>query len=166
MKTKNIKDFPLYDTNPWDPEGICQRIKIKGTMDQVVTNNAGESFVLTPAVKIKGVFMKDNFPFRKLFVKYLDNVKALSSPGLRMFCYILTAVERNIDEIRIDTGRAMEFCEYKSMSQYYAGITNLLVNDFLVRKSDDRMTYFININIFFNGDRGKMMMDRDTENQE
>jgi len=157
VENKKISDYPLYDRNPYDPEGIYERIKQIGGHEQLVYNEDGDAFVLKPALKIKGKFMKDFKPYRKLYTDHIDKIKNLSTPGLRMFCFILMSIDRDVDVIRIDPRKAVSFCEYQSMNQYYSGITDLLQNDFIVRMSDDRMCFYINVNIFFNGDRGKLL---------
>lgn len=161
---KKISDFPMYDKNPWDPEGIWERLKVQQGGERIMEDKTtGDTFVLKPAIKIKGSFMKDHFAYRKLFKNNLDKVKNLTIPGLRLFCYILDALDKNIDEIRINVDEARSFCNFRSPTQYYAGIADLLEREFIVRKSDDRMLFYINVNIFFNGDRTKMLSDRENE---
>jgi len=161
---KKLNDFTTYEENPWKPDGISRQMKYSDADERILTDsNTGEVFTLIPTIKVGGKFVRDRLEYRKLYVGTLDKIKKLSVPGLRLFCYILTDLPRCSDEVYIDPRKAREYCGYSSQTQFYAGLINLLENDIVVRKVGVHPQYFINVNVFFNGDRGKMLRNKEND---
>lgn len=163
---KRIKDYPMCDTNPWAPDRLIERLKFEEGGEKIMRDENDDVFVLKPAIKFKGKFVKDYKAYRKVFVDGLDRVKKLTNPGLRIFCYMLFHLDKDTDEIRLEIEKVLDYCDYKSTTQYYIGVMDLLDNDFIARKSDEKSSFFINVNIFFNGDRARMMKNKETKDAE
>jgi hypothetical protein len=80
-------------------------------------------------------------------------MRHLSIPALKVFCFILLNLERNQEEISIDTKENMEEIGYTTRTPIYTGIIELLEKEFIFRKTGSYPVYFINRNKFYNGDR-------------
>lgn len=161
---KGIQDFPAYDRNPIVIDGIYDRESRKVPGERIVVDEeTGEVFAMKPAIKSGGKFYKDHRSYRKVYVETLKEVKDLSVPAFRILCFILYTMIKDTDEVRIHPAQVMNFCGYKSMTQYYMGILDLLNKKFIFRKVDDKTAYFINVNVFFNGNRLKLMPEDDIE---
>jgi hypothetical protein len=99
-------------------------------------------------------FSVDNREYRKVYVNGLNSISELSSSGLRVWCYILARLSPKKNEITINMSDALDYTGYKGKMNIYNGIINLLENGLLFRKTGSG-SYYININIFFNGNRIK-----------
>lgn len=155
-----ISSIPMVDVNPWTPEGFHEIANETGGEEFRVFDKDGKSFTLKAAIRINGKITKDRLPYRKLYFDQIQKIMALSPSGFKLFCYVLSRIERNRDEIVIDPILAVMYCKYKSRTQFYKGLREMVDNDFVIRKADTRMSYFFNVNVFFNGDRVKMVADR------
>jgi hypothetical protein len=94
----------------------------------------------------------DTKEYRKVFVEDLQNLKDLSTAGLKVLCYVLKNLGVKRDEVNIDIIECMTFTGYKSKVNIYIGIVELLDKKLIFRKVGSG-NYFINVNSYYNGSR-------------
>jgi|LakMenEpi03Aug12_release.lakeMendotaPanAssembly.Ray.scaffolds.fasta_scaffold571521_1 hypothetical protein len=157
MKEKNgIMDFEQYAINPSSvyEEDIKSITYIKkGDVRSLHDMSTGEEVMIQNLDNVSS-FSVDNREYRKVYVNGLNSISELSSSGLRVWCYILARLSPKKNEITINMSDALDYTGYKGKMNIYNGIINLLENGLLFRKNGSG-SYYININIFFNGNRIK-----------
>jgi len=157
MKQKNgIMDFEQYAINPSSvyEEDIKAITYIKkGDVRSLHDMSTGEEVMIQNLDNVSS-FSVDNREYRKVYVNGLNSISELSSSGLRVWCYILARLSPKKNEITINMSDALDYTGYKGKMNIYNGIINLLENGLLFRKNGSG-SYYININIFFNGNRIK-----------
>lgn len=90
------------------------------------------------------------------FIKvYRNNIKrlfSLSEIGMKMFFFCCYQLRNNNDVVYLSSKEFVEWSGYKSRKSCYDGLKNLIENEFIIGTSQ-RDFYFINYDIFFNGNR-------------
>jgi len=152
-KYKGIRKFVVNDKNPfWDTLNLKTRKKniIAGPAEEIIVNKS------TNEVTGHTAFMKfqtvDKEKFVKVFTENVSSLFDLSRPAIRVFCYVLDRAKPNIDQIIFDLEDAKEFTGYTSKGTIFKGVSELIENRIIAR-SKQYYIYYINPNIFFNGDR-------------
>ena len=75
--------------------------------------------------------------------------------------YIIAELKAGSDVIKIDAVDVSERLGYKNKRSVYDGIFELLLNEFLYRKTGAGGEYFVNVNKIFRGNRIGIMIERD-----
>ena len=152
-KYKGIREFVINEKNPfWDTLNLKTRKKniIAGPAEEIIVNkNTNEVTGHTAFMKFQTV---DKEKFVKVFTENVSSLFDLSRPAIRVFCYIMDRVKPNIDEVTFTLDDAMEFTGYTSKATIFKGVSELIENRFIAR-SKQHYIFYINPNIFFNGDR-------------
>lgn len=153
---KTIKDYEVYSVNPStvliSDVKVINQIK-KGEIKRMQDLDTGEETIIQEMGEHL-VFKKDSREYRKVYVDSLPTVSMLSSAGLKVWCYVLARLIAKKDEVFINLEDCMEYTGYKTRANIYNGIINLLEHGLLFKKVGSGV-YFINVNIFFNGNRIK-----------
>lgn len=154
-----ITDHETYKDNPFQAD-LAKSKALKPSWRHVdpsrvtpmVNTDSGEVVFVSNMGNMK-VMIKDTTEFTKIFGAGCAEISKLSTRGVRMLAYLLTIIKRDKDDVLVDVGLAQEWCGYKSRTQVYAGICNLLQHNFICRKTGTGGEYYINVNYFFNGKR-------------
>ena len=153
---KTIKDYECYSSNPscvfLEDMKVISYIK-KGDLVNVQNTSTGEELLMQQMGKDKTSRI-DTREYRKVYVASLNTIANLSSAGLKVWCYVLSRLIASKDEIGINMEDILQYTGYKTRANIYNGIANLIENGMLFRKTGS-VSYYININIFFNGNRIK-----------
>lgn len=151
----NIKGYPAYESNPFFKVGIEEKVVTSGnTREKLVADyETGEHYALR-IVNRKSTIVTDKRSFRKIYTDAIDVIKDLPQPGYKMFFFIVKHLESKRDFIDINIYKAMEYCNYKNKTSFYDGIFELIKANCIAR-SNVKNRYYINTNLFFNGDRTK-----------
>lgn len=98
----------------------------------------------------------------KQFVKlYKDNIQfmfSLKQNAQKVFGYFMDKAEMNKDIIYFSDKECMKHSGYKAIQSIYTGLAELLNKKFIAR-GDKPNKYFINPEVFFNGDRFVVVKD-------
>lgn len=159
-KTKiNIRTATKFNINPFMDNMIIQTRKQRLTVARgsKITDENGEEHC-TEIAQIREV---DSAEFVKLFTANLKAFFDLSQSGFRVLQYILRVVQQHpgTDKIYLSHGNALKQ-EQQTMSKatFSRGFAELIEKQFVALSSDPFM-YFINPNLFFNGDRARFVVE-------
>lgn len=148
------KEYPTFDEAPFDLKGI-QEIVSKKVLDrgEMVSHTSGE---VVDATWWKGgsKSLKDVKPYIKLFKEGQEVLKQLSFAGTLLFTYSMSKVKPHSNTVTIRQKDIIQKHKNLLGGGYYKGICELLDYGVLA-KSKEPNVYFINTNMFFNGDRVK-----------
>jgi len=151
-----IKDCSTYKVNPTKPEGIKREIRYPKAKGNAWTNiETGEIAEMRLIAAPKEV-VTDSLPYVKFYKAYLDLVPELSLAAQKVLFYAMKNLKPKQDEIRLYVEDVMSSAGFTSKSVYYKGLTELLQKEILFRIVGNDTSFFINVNVFFNGDRSHL----------
>lgn len=154
MKTKLRKQTvnrlnPFLD-NLFEKNNVKQKKYKAGPADQVLVNkNTGEVEGHMAAMIHRKV---DEEKFIKVFVDKFSLFFGLSKRAQAIMSFIVKNLRPNDDQITIQPEYDNEEIGYKSKAPIFSGISELIDQGFIARTTL-KHRYFINPNIFFNGNR-------------
>lgn len=153
-----LSDFPTNPTNPFINDAIeiinehttrkRRYFSSSKVLLDVVNTNTGEVEGVQSFTKYQEV---DDDAFTKIFISNLQNFFDLGKTAIRVFCFIQKKLKPNTDFFIFDLSECKDFT-HLSAASVYKGLAELVKNEFIARGNKD-IIYFINPQIFFNGDR-------------
>jgi hypothetical protein len=155
MSEYKVKEVGKYKSNPFLEEGVLTIKRGKSTViagstkKVMIDTETGEAEGLVLLHKYKEV---DKDQFIKLYLGEIKSLFELSKTGLKAFGYVLSCMRINDAEIYLNMAQMTEFCQWKTTSQAYRGIGELIANKIIAQSVRSNLWY-INPNVIFNGDR-------------
>ena len=147
-----LSDFEAYRENPSLPIGIVSRdIRDEGEVMETVTAD-GEAFFVRKLGNARTV-KNDTLPYKKVFNDAFPSISNFSSPGLKVWCFIVSSLQPRENEVFLSMEECKTYTGYTSDVAIYRGIIELLDKGFIYRKLGSNSSFFINVNMFFNGKR-------------
>jgi len=138
--------------NQFEPIGIGKRIIITNEEEiQSVDQNTGEMFYMKKLAKSKEV-THDALTYTKVFNKEIDRMYDMSINGYKLLLYCIYNLQPNKDTIVLHPETCMKECKMKRTS-YFAATKELKSRNIIKQKLKFNCEYYINPNIFFNGNR-------------
>lgn len=95
----------------------------------------------------------DRGKFTKIFNSGRIKLSELSAPGVKVLCYIMMHLTPNKEELYLHTSEVAKEMGYKNQKNVYDGIVDLLNLGLLARKTGTQPVFWINPNMYFNGNR-------------
>lgn len=151
---KGLNQHQQYKINPFINGNSILPIKRKNTVigskDHILINDkTGE---VGGTVAIKRVEEVDNETFIKIYIGQIRDLFSLKQNAMKVLSYIITITPINKDKIIFDIDECKAFTGYSSTTTITDGLS-ILVENGIVARSEKSIVYYINPNIFFNGDR-------------
>lgn len=153
---KGLTNFPSYTDNPFNIEGLVTRRVTDKHDKQVMYNEESGEYMEVTRLGSSQEFLYDPISYNKVYRESLPTIKDFSSPALKVWCYVLTILKPNKDIVLLNMEECKKYTGYSAAVNVYKGIVELLEKNFLARSTGGSGTYFINSNLFFNGDRRKI----------
>jgi hypothetical protein len=161
MKYVKVTEFIEHETNPFVKEAVNELITTKKR--QVIRppkDSDGERkfYVLDHEgnMAAESMFVReievDNEQFNKLFIGEFFRFFSITTPGIRVFGYLMKRLGRGDDKLYFHMGECMEYTEYKHRNQVNTGLAQLLTAGIIAR-SVSLNVYYINPKVLFNGNR-------------
>lgn len=168
---KGLKHFETFNKSPFKPTGLVEKVRIKrGDDREVVVGETGEQKTLIELDRHIKV-TSDGRSYTKLFHESFGSVGTLSIPGLKLMLYMMLHVTPNRDVIIVNIDSFLSMFGYadekegkqRNKVHYYKGAVDLLEHNFVAKKTGVEHAYFINVDVFFNGDRTKLKRNFEDE---
>lgn len=156
------RDYPLYETAPFPIAGVTEvHKKVVVDRGETISHSTGE---VVPSVWYKGggVAFKDVRSYVKVFTPGLQVFAQLSYAGVIVLVEVLQRLKPHQNTFEMAQAEMVK--KYRSLrgAQYYRGVCELL--DYgVIARSKKRNVFFINVNMFFNGDRVKYLKSLDND---
>jgi hypothetical protein len=161
-----MKELVKYEKNPFMGK-LVEEIVIKdqkvraGKSGILIDKETNEEKVFNAVYAVKKV---DRAKFVKIYTSEISALFELPKSATHMFAFVTSILEVGKDWVYIHYPEAMEFCGYKHANQVREGIKHL-VGCGLLAASMRPNFYFINPQIFFNGDRALLVKEYQIENK-
>jgi hypothetical protein len=147
-----MKKYESYMESPFKVEGIEERQYITKEDEDLWEGKDGQLYITKKLNKNKRV-LSDTMAYSKLFIDSLDVLMRLSSTALKVLIYSIctirplqTKVVLHIPDVKIGTG-------FSSDSSVKSAICELIEANIIAQKLGSSIEFWINPNIFFNGNR-------------
>ena len=152
-KKVSSKDLPSHKSNPF-----LQNLRVPTTPksslfiqdDEAIINRVTGNYEEGVLLRGKRKYV-DAEHFVKIFVREIEIIFDLTRPAQKVFAYLLSKVEYD-DKLHFDIEDCRTALKYKSESQVFAGVKELLLNEFIAKTTWTNV-YWINPKIFYKGDR-------------
>jgi hypothetical protein len=147
-----MKKFDSYLNNPYKIEGIEERSFITKEGETLTMDpETGEYYVMRKIAKDK-TMPHDKLTYTKFFVSSFSRLMTLSPSSLRVMFYMMTSVKPLSTSVILNPPDVCEACQF-SPSTFINVITDLLDNKIIAKKLGSSIEFWIDPNIFFNGNR-------------
>ncbi len=143
--------YPEHDSYPFSTKEI-ENVVTKKRSKEVVNENSGEVMVLTDMSK-GGVVMIDKGNYIKMFPEGMLLIERIGKRGATLLFWILKDLKVHANEVLIDPKAAIEQNKNLRGDGFYVGLRELLDYGFLAGRKGKKNIFYINGNMFFNGDR-------------
>lgn len=145
-----------YKSNPSYNDEFKDSFKLKWKEKKGITH-VYDNLDTPSAVKREIVPYKETYMDHKAFVKefkgdYQSLKYKLSYTALRLYEYIKDHINAGDDFVKLDYADILRIFEWNTVKNVYNGINELMKYGF-ISDSDEVRKYWINVNIFFNGNR-------------
>lgn len=144
-----------YLNNPFPVAGITSRTFAPRTDEQIMVNpEDGETYAVRRISQNK-TEEHDPVQYTKVFAEAHFKIRKLSYTALKIFNYAVHRAALNKDIVLLNSADVMHQCEI-SQASFYNGIKELCKEAILARKVGSSLEFWINPNVFFNGNRLKL----------
>lgn len=147
-----MKKYESYMESPFKVEGIEERQYITKEDEDLWEGKDGQLYITKKLNKSKRV-LSDTMAYSKLFIDSLDVLMRLSSTALKVLIYSICTIRPlqnkivlHIPDVKIGTG-------FSSDSSVKSAICELIEANIIAQKLGSSIEFWINPNIFFNGNR-------------
>lgn len=159
-----FKEYPSYDKPPFDMDGLHEMtVKKKVGSGKLIPGDTGE---LMDAAWWGEEFVKiiDRKTYIKLFVEGQAVMSKLSSAGVLVMTEILSRLRPNTSSVRIRQAEVVGKHTNLKGAGFYKGMCELLQYGVIARSKEPN-EYYINPNMFFNGDRTRVFRNNKNKAQ-
>ncbi len=158
MTKVKLSDFPTTEHTPFLVLDDIKYTKYYSREKPItlVDENTGEYYKAEKQGKLMTGF-HDSSKYSKLFTNGKLKLANLSSPGVKVFCYIMMNCSPNHEDICLHPQEIAKDMGYKDQRSVYEGLVDLLNVELIARKTGYQSCFWINPNLFFNGDRLKLL---------
>lgn len=159
LQKLNTRNLPTYRENPF-MSGLRMTIRPKRLTvargSTLIDSNTGE---IQGTTEVMQVIPVDDTQFVKLYTANIGAFFDLSRAGLRVFGALMIAAQKHV-------GTDLVYLDLKSLPEevalskqtFYRGLAELVENNFCA-KHESPGWYFVNPNLFFNGDRVRFVRE-------
>ena len=159
MKYRKIQSYKTNKENPFVDEMFKMEISNRR---RYIAGKKGSTIVNSETGEVEGhqVFAieekYDKEEFIKVFRAGLIGMFDLSRAAIKVFAFVASKVKPNQGFIYLEIKDCMEYTSYKSKTPIMSGLAELIEFGFIAR-SELHYKYYINPNMFFNGNRVTFM---------
>ena len=160
MSGDKLACFESYAECPYFPEGLVERRVKVGYVEKDMHDPDTKYYEGRVKVPKYEQRWHDSKVFVKVFTHHIPELTMeLSPPASKMLWYVILNLPLGGNWIKIAVRDFLKYAGYggKSLAVYYRAITELIRAGILARRTGEEMTYWINVNFIFNGDRTRLV---------
>jgi hypothetical protein len=143
--------YPQHEAYPFNTADI-EKVITKKRSREAVNELSGEVMLLTDT-RGGQVRMIDSGNFIKMFPEGMLLISRIGKRGLSLLFWILDNLKTHATEIEIKREEVLTDSSNLKGDGFYVAIKELLDYGFLAARKGKKNVYYINCNMFFNGDR-------------
>ena len=144
-----------YLSNPFPIAGIVSRAFTPKTDERIMVDpEDGETYAVRH-IKDSKTEEHDPVQYTKVFTEAHFKIRKLSYTALKIFNYCVHRAQLNRDIVLLNSADVMHQCDI-SQASFYNGTKELVKEKIIAKKLGSSIEYWVNPNIFFNGNRLKL----------
>jgi hypothetical protein len=148
-----MKSVQAFLENPFKVDGITTITYTPKVDEKIVTDpETGEMFTMRKLPKSQQ-HLHDGKVYVKLFQESQETLLKLPHVSIKILIYAMCKIRPLSEIVFLHVDDCMVACGFKSATSYREGIKILIKHNVLARKMGSTMEYWVNPNIFFNGNR-------------
>lgn len=148
-----MKKFDSYFTSPFKVNGLISRQYVPKVKEElVVDQTSGEMYTIKKVPKTMEQ-LHDPAVYTKVFQDKLELFMSLSPTGLKILLYMICNARPMIEIAVLSVPDLMVALDAKSHVTIRGGIMELISADVIAQKLGSNIEFWINPNVFFNGNR-------------
>jgi hypothetical protein len=148
-----------YINNPYKIEGIDERVYTTKEDEQLTIDpETGQYYSMRRLGKDSKV-LHDSLQYSKLFHSSLGKLVKLSPAAIKLMLYSMCHIRPFSETIVLNPPDCSIACGM-SVGTVYDGVKNLLDNDIIRKKLGSNIEFWFDPNVFFNGNRVKVLNKR------
>jgi hypothetical protein len=152
-----MKEVQSFLENPFKVEGISTIAYVtKVDEKSVIDPETGEVYLMRKMPKNQQ-HLHDSKVYVKLFQDNSDLLMKLPHASIKILLYGMCRVRPLSEIVYLNVDDCMVNCGFKSPTSYREGIKALIESNIIARKIGSSMEYWLNPNIFFNGNRLRLI---------
>ena len=158
-KHSTFRDLPAHKENPFMSKTVITTRQKRTTVVAGIPTIDSVTGEIT-RTEIRQIIEVDDGQFIKLFTQNAGAFFDLSSTALKAFTVVMVTAQQHIGTDRLWLKyNAEEESKFKFSKQtFYRGLAELIEKQFIAKTSDAHW-YYLNPNIFFNGDRAQFVRE-------
>ena len=145
-----------YLKNPFSVDGIKMKHYVTKEDEQLTVDpDTGQYYTIKKVAQNKEI-PHDPVVYTKVFQSAISSFKNLSPSGLKVLLFAICNARSCHDVVFLNPPDIMIFFEM-SKATYYNGIDDLLKNKVIAKKLGSSIEFWVNPNVFYNGNRLKLV---------
>jgi hypothetical protein len=143
--------------NPFRVDGLEMRHYMQKEGEQLMVDPETSELLSVRRVPRNKEQLHDTKVYTKLFTDNIDTFMTLPGAGMKLLLYGMCKVRPLQDSIFLNVDDCLLVCGFKSVTSYREGVKALIDARILARKVGSYMEYWVNPNVFFNGNRLRLV---------
>ena len=152
-----MRNNAAFLENPFRVEGLEMRQYVQKTGEQLMLDPNTDELLAVRRVGKSKEQLNDTKVYTKLFTDNLDTLMTLPSSGMKLLLYAMCKVKPLKDNVFLNIDDCLLVCGFKSATSYREGVKALLDARVIARKIGSHMEFWVNPNVFFNGNRLRLI---------
>jgi hypothetical protein len=154
-----MKKYESYLNSPFKIEGISEKQYITKEDENLWETQNGDLYVAKKISKNKRV-INDSMVYTKLFVDGRDTLMKLSGSALKILMYGMCSIRPLSKVVIFHTPDVKAVTGFASDATVRSAICELIEAQVIAQKLGSTIEFWINPNIFFNGNRIRLMQSK------
>lgn len=152
-----MKKYESYLESPFRLDGLVSKQYITKSDEKVwIDPETAEMYAIKKIPQNKEQ-ITDSKSYTKLFVDNLDLLMKLSGTGLRVLVYAMSTIRPLSQTAILNMADIQYVAKINSPNTIRAAISELIEANIIAQKLGSNIEYWINPNVFFNGNRLRLL---------
>lgn len=150
-------EFPSYSDYPFEVKGlsIVKKADKEGNAKKQLIHESGE-LITVSEIEFGSEKVIDPVPYIKLYSEGRDIIPKLGKRGTAVLCYVLGCLKPGVRHVDMHYKDVIDAYPYLKGDGFYIGISELMTYGVIAMRSGRGQRYWVNMNMFFNGDRRRV----------
>lgn len=152
-----MKKYESYLHSPFKMYGIEEKHYVTKQDEQVMQLTDGDDLYAVRKIPKSRLQMHDSLSYVKLFVDAWSHLKGLSPLSTKIIVYGVSNMRPLSQVVWLNPPDIMLECGIKSPNTIRGAIEDLIDNKIIAQKLGSNIEFWINPNVFFNGNRIRLI---------
>jgi hypothetical protein len=152
-----MKKYESYLNSPFRVEGVESRQYVQKVDEKLWVDPETSEMYSVKRVPKNREQLNDTMPYTKLFVESRSTLLKLSGTGLRVLVYAICTIRPLSQSVVLNTPDIQVEANLASPNTVRTAICELIEAGIIAQKLGSNIEFWVNPNIFFNGNRLRLL---------